>query len=113
MADLDGMVARPRDQRDKIPLPRTVGNLPQMPDAYAPAAERDRIAEFDAQLNDAVRSTNKEGKQPPLTKLASGLTQLNFGDMMEFSVGAGAEAQKVWDWAIAYLAKDMKDGKAE
>jgi hypothetical protein len=99
-----------REKDPKIPLPRTLNNLPVV-ETFAPPAERERIADFDAQLTDAVRSTNRESKQQPLQKLASLLTTLNFGDMMEFAQGTGGDAQKVWDWSVAYLAKDMKGDK--
>jgi hypothetical protein len=113
MADVEEMVARhPQTREPKIPLPRTLNNLPVV-EAFAPPAERDRMTEMDAQLTALVRKTNKEDKQVPLQKLASLLTTLNFGDMMEFSSGTSGEAQKVWDWAIAYLAKDMKDDKVQ
>lgn len=94
------------DQRP--PLPRVVDNLPHMPETFAPPKERTRIAEFDAQLTDAVRSTNQDSKRTPLQKLALSLIALNFGDMIEFSKGSEGEAQKIWDWAVGFLEAEVK-----
>lgn len=91
----------------KIPLPRTLNNLPVV-EAFAPPEERERIAAFDAELTSAVRSTNADSKRTPLQKLALSLIALNFGNMIEFSKGTAGDAQKVWDWAVNYLEEEVK-----
>jgi hypothetical protein len=105
MTDVESMVAR--HPQSKVPLPRTLNNLPVV-EAFAPPAERERIAAFDAELTDAVRSTNVDSKRTPLQKLALSLIALNFGDMMAFSKGTEGDAQKVWDWAVGFLEAEVK-----
>ena len=81
---------------ERPPLPKVLDNLPVV-EQFAPPDVR--MDELEKTITEPV---------PRLQQLAMDLSGLNFGEMMEFSKGSDAEAQKIWDWSVAYLAKDMK-----
>jgi hypothetical protein len=100
VSEVEEVLGRSRAHRGVPPLPRQVNTLPVV-EQFAPPQERQRMAELEHVI---TAGSNKK----PLELLAEELTGLNFGDMMEFAKGTGGDAQKVWDWAVEYLAKDMK-----
>jgi hypothetical protein len=97
VSEVEEVLGRSRAHRG-VPLPRQVNTLPTV-EHFAPPQERQRMAELEHVI---TAGSNKK----PLELLAEELTGLNFGDMMEFASGTGGDAQKVWDWAVAYLKKE-------
>ena len=81
----------------KIPLPRVLDNLPRPPEAFSPPHERSRLALIEQELS-----------RTPLEEIAGRLAKLTYGEMKELSQGIKAENDAIWDWAIGYIAKDMK-----
>jgi hypothetical protein len=60
-------------------------------DDYAPPIRREMIEKLETRLNDK------------LYDIASSVISLNYGDMITFAAGVGAEPQAVFDWAKGYI----------
>jgi hypothetical protein len=101
VTEIEAALGRSRAARgeSRPPLPRVLDNLPVV-EQFAPPGERDRLAALEQTIT---------GPEKRLERLAKLLCTLNFGEMMEHTKGTGAEAQKVWDWSVAYLSQDKKE----
>jgi hypothetical protein len=73
--------------RDLLP-PRDADAKSLNPEAFAPPAERVRLAEIERELS-----------RSPLDEIAARLAQLTYGDMKQYCEGTASECDKVWAWA--------------